>query len=265
VAVTNRSRGLRIKSARGRYWENKDNQRNFLEGLSKELGLKDFTDWNSLTESHFIENGGAQLLKRYGGSISQLMSSVLMETSSNKIVSKNWESREIRRKFMEDLGHQLGFQKMEDWYTITSRKIKGHGGAGLLAKYGGSPSKLVIDVFKDFKWRTLMFNTAGKYWESKDNERDYLDYLGNRLGLKQMKDWYNISVKQFSETSLIQKYSNSPAKLLRAVYYNHSWSPSKFNIKLKDNYWAIKDNRVALITLLTEKLHVMDLEEWYQI
>ena len=38
-----------------------------------------------------------------------------------------------------------------------------------------------------------------KWWENRDNQREFLDNLGEQLGFKKMENWYNITVKQIIE------------------------------------------------------------------
>src|SRR5690242_4709535 len=48
-----------------------------------------------------------------------------------------------QREFMDSLGEQLGFQKMEDWYKVQRKDIVNKGGGVFLADYNDSPSRLL--------------------------------------------------------------------------------------------------------------------------
>jgi hypothetical protein len=69
-----------------------------------------------------------------------------------------WENDETHRKFLEWLGIQIGFKSMDDWYNVTQKHIRANGGSGLLSsKYGNSPYKLVMSVYKNHQWHLQRF------------------------------------------------------------------------------------------------------------
>jgi len=61
------------------FWHKKQNQRDFLDKLEIDLGLKGKHDWINVTKKHFLEKGGGTLLKKYGNSPSKVVQSVLFE------------------------------------------------------------------------------------------------------------------------------------------------------------------------------------------
>jgi hypothetical protein len=42
-------------------------------------------------------------------------------------------------------------------------------------------------------------NLSHDYWNTKQNQRTYLDWLGSQLQVKQHEDWYNVSLIQAKE------------------------------------------------------------------
>ena len=88
-----------------------------------------------------------------------------------------------------------------------------------------------------------LVNKQHGYWNNKNNQRDFMDQLGNRLGCKEMDDWYSITVRQMNENEgarVLCRYGNSPSKLVMAVYDAHQWQQSRFNTQY--GYWD-KDNQ----------------------
>jgi len=63
-------------------------------------------------------------------------------------------------------------------------------------------------------------------WNSRDRQREFMDWLGKELGNKKMNEWYHISKKSIVEKGgapLLSKFRNSTSKLLQYVYPEHSW------------------------------------------
>lgn len=66
----------------------------------------------------------------------------------------------------------------------------------MLDNKGGSPLKLISDFFPDRQWLPWKFKSAPKnFWKSQENQRQYMNWLGNVLGIKEMDDWYNVKLK----------------------------------------------------------------------
>ena len=121
--------------------------------------------------------------------------------------------------FMDWLGKELGFDKMEDWYKLTIEDINRNGGASLITKHKRSPLNLLRHAYPNHKWEHWGFSKIPKgYWSA--NERDFLDRLAPKLGFKSMEDWYNIHSKQISEhhgSSLIRKYDPFPTSFDQSI------------------------------------------------
>lgn len=91
---------------------------------------------------------------------------------------------------MEWLGKHLKFTRMEDWYNVTSTDFIKNGGKTLLNRSNGSPPKVVISAFPDHKWLTWKFGTVPmRFWDDKNNQKQYLEWLGVQLGFSSMEDW----------------------------------------------------------------------------
>ncbi len=64
----------------GGYWDDVSNQRGFMEDIRKQLNITTQEDWyKSASSKTIIKYGGAQLLKKYGNSVSKLMTTVYPE------------------------------------------------------------------------------------------------------------------------------------------------------------------------------------------
>ena len=96
---------------------------------------------------------------------------------------------------MEYLSYKLGYTKTEHWYGITQKAINDNYGCGLLKNYyKNSPYQLIKDMFPENKWLVWMFKvTPNGMWKDYAIRKDYILWLGKRLGFNSREDWYNIS------------------------------------------------------------------------
>jgi hypothetical protein len=166
-----------------------------------------------------------------------------------------WDKIDNQRDFLNWLGGKLQFKHMDDWYNVTWKQIKKNGGRGLLDKYGDSPSKLIISVYIQYPWKESKFtqrnpkftsrNKPAGYWNSKDNQRNFLDTLAKQLNFKQQDDWYKVTIRQILENGgggLLTKYGYSLSRLITSVYNTCQWDPLRFTGNLNDWFkrWMVK-------------------------
>src|SRR4051794_35122882 len=77
------------------------------------------------------------------------------------------------------------------------------------------------------------------FWNDGINRKIFFDWLGNKLGNKEMEDWYSLTSEILSKnygSTLLQRHKSSPIELLKEVYPNHDWLPWRFP-KTPRGYW----------------------------
>jgi hypothetical protein len=264
--------------ARKANWLLSINRKEFLDYLGFELGYQTLEKFYCIPKKKIREYGGAALLDNlYQGSLVELLQDVYCYHTwfpwnfVQNVQNGYWSNTKNQRDFMDQLGQELNYKHMDDWYNITIKQIsEKKGGITLLTKYGFSPSKLVTCVYSEQKWNFLNFNTVHRYWDNKTNQKNFLILLGKGLKLKNMDGWYEVTKKQIlgkkGGASLMKKYGDSPAKLIISNFSDHSWNISKFNThKIKKGYWDIKDNQRNFMDSIGKEFGIKIMEDWYKI
>lgn len=99
---------------------------------------------------------------------------------------------------------------------------------------------------------------ASEWWGEKQNQVQFLDWLGLQLGYSNKQDWYAIEylagrvhwiyndckryqdIKRFGGRTLLRLYGESASAAVSKIYTNHSWEGWMFSITeslLKDPHW----------------------------
>ena len=204
-----------------------------MDWLRLKLELKEMKDWYKIGYEDLLQNGGSGLISKYNGSPSLLLTSVYPEHKWNLEKFSTVPKRHWDRSFMDWLGLELGFNKMDDWYRITSDDISKKGGSGSLNNsFNGSPSLLVTSIYPEHKWDIHQFSTVPKrYWSNTVNQRSIMDWLGIKLGFKKKSDWYKITCKDILHnggSGLLARFKGSPSLSVTSVYPEHKWKKSSF-------------------------------------
>src|SRR5690606_6973960 len=112
-----------------------------------------------------------------------------------------------------------------------------------------SPQGAVIDFMPDYPWKGWLFrSTSQRFWQSKQNRLDYMDWLGDKLGLKTTDDWYKVSRSHFHTNRgggmLANYYGDSVFRALRESAPDTHWIPWGFHT-VPQGFWQDQKNRKA--------------------
>jgi hypothetical protein len=134
------------------------------------------------------------------------------------------------RLFFETLGKKLHFKNLDDYYRLTKKDIYKFGGKRWLEK--NSVVKVLEQVFPEYKWLPWKFKnshvTPG-FWDIPSNQKQFVDWLAEKLNIKQFEDWYRISwidISNVAPASIFIKHGMLP--VLTRAYPEHQWDSIKF-------------------------------------
>ena len=207
-----------------------------------------------------------------------------------KNTNKFFQSKENHHLFLEQLYKKFEFNNLEEWKTISRRKLKLNGGRSLIENYYANDfQRLLTTIYPNFPW-TLQISSkknSHQYFSKIENQRKYMDKLFLQLNLFSLDEFLNVKKKYLKlngGTSLIDfYYSNDMQKLLSAIYPNFPW-PFQNNYLNNNNNNIINNNNLndninnilinndekkelhqKLIENLYIKLKLKSLEEWEKI
>ena len=256
------------------YWNDIENQKIYAKWLGETLGYKNMDDWYQLTNRLIGDNYGCGLLdSKYSSSPLMFLKGVFPEVEwlpwKLGVPNSYWNDIENHKTYAKWLAETLGYKNMDDWYQITQALIKDNYGCGLLHKYSDSPLMFLKGVFPDVEWLPWKFGlTTRDYWDNIENHKIYANWLGERLGYKNMDDWYQITkkliIKNHGDGLLGNKYGDSPLMFLKGVFPGVDWLPWKFGNTTRD-YWNNIENHKIYAKWLAETLGYKNMDDWYKI
>eukprot|EP00026_Physarum_polycephalum_P002945 Phypoly_transcript_02954.p1 GENE.Phypoly_transcript_02954~~Phypoly_transcript_02954.p1 ORF type:complete len:796 (+),score=103.49 Phypoly_transcript_02954:213-2600(+) len=260
------------------FWDNLENQKEFVEYAKQSLNITNFDDWYKIKESDLAKLGGKQLLQKHSASPSSHHHPPVAQLVMKILNDHDWDvSRfitvhppksptfEDRRALLQQIGNTLQYHKNEDYYKLSQPLLHAHGGSSLLETYKGV-REVVITLFPEHPWEPWKFNSTS-LWESTEIKQKYMQYLFTELGYKTMEDWYKITLGDFRAnhgTSLAQKYKNRASSVVMDIFHSHEWEPWLFQ-QLPPDFWDSREILLRFMHNLGDKLGYKTMEDWYQI
>lgn len=186
------------------HWNCTKNRRQLFDWIGETLGIQTQEDWYKTTVREVIQVGGSSVLStKYHNSLYQVLSSIYDEFEWNPLLfhqvpKHHWENPENRKELFDSLAIKLGIKTREDWYNVSSDYIEQNGGAGLLRNYYNNSLRLALQsIYPDYDWKEHLFQSVPKhYWQDTNNQRKYLEWIGQQFNINQFADWFALSRRQ---------------------------------------------------------------------
>lgn len=231
--------------------------------IKQSLGYSKLEDFYNLSQAE-MEKYGVDILTKhiFQGSLSKALKTAFPEHVWNpwlfqQNVSRGyWNDSQNQRAFMDWVGQKLKFKEMKDWYKLTQEDVMKNGGGGLLSKYRGSPSLAVVAIYPEHAWQFQRFASVV-------NEKIFMDWLGQRLAVSEMVDWYKLTVGDVvgnGGAGLLKKYRDSPSLLVRSLFPDHNWEASQFV-----GYWTDMASTRDFVNGLGKKLGFTKMKDLYKL
>ena len=177
------------------YWENKENILLFFSKLKHKYNLQTPEDWNSITKTQIISNGGRALLAKY--SMYELK---CLACPEGKLNFNNppgfWDSKENILQFLSQLQRKYNLNTPNDWNSITYNHIQSNGGNMLLLKYSMYDLKCMACPDEDAQLNFKNPNQPPGFWDNKQNVLQFLSEFKQKYNLHTPDDWRRISKHQ---------------------------------------------------------------------
>jgi hypothetical protein len=215
------------------------NRRHF-DWLAEQLGVETYEDWYKMKGKDVSEHGAWAVLVQFNGSLHTALSAVYPEydwypwlfPQNTKLF---WEREGAVYEFFQWLSNHLGLVSLEDWYRVSTNTVKKNGGKTMLMKYfGGSLLNALNAVYPHHKWRPWLFHDLHhSLWNRKQYEREYCDWLADRLNITTQELWYQVTLAQCREHNghlFLAAHNNSLIGLLASSYPEFTWLPTTTSI-----------------------------------
>lgn len=222
------------------WWDTMECRRHYMVDLANLLCFKKPEDFYRLTLDDFYENKGSRLLRYYQTSPSAVVIDCFPEYEWKEWLFGKaphiWAKPEKSHRYFVYIGKQYGMKKPEDWYQITHQDFSENKGISFLKLYNGSPIAAVKAHLPQYEWIDWFFdNVPLTFWQSQDRRRRFMEWLGKKLGIRRMEDWYNITGRDFrlNRGGTLLGFYGSPARAVIDCFPEYDWHEEEFSHRKK--------------------------------
>lgn len=162
----------------------------FARWLGKKLHFNTAEDWYTVTLNDMVNHHASGLARKYNYSMRRLVTTIFSEhrwlawrftilavgywdnpqvcrIASQRSSFLTYSCKQNQRGYMDWLGKELNYDKMDDWYSVTLEDIVRCYGSGLAGKYNNSPRELIMAVYIEHNWLMWKFaHVPLSYWDN---------------------------------------------------------------------------------------------------
>lgn len=259
------------------YWDERENQRKFLDEVAAEHGVERPEDWRRVTSKHLkAKRGGSALVGRFG-SIFELLSSAYPELGlvehecRPQVGSSYWDDAENRKRFMRRLKRERGISGPEGWKALGYNGIVAAGGRKLLERQPFV--RLLQEAFPDEGLTPENCSPAVKtsHWDD-DTSRAFFDRLAKELHIETAADWARVTPKDVRDrggTGVLAKRNGSLwyalEKAYKGEFRGEKLSVFESRKKAPQEFWSNVDNVRTFLDIAKRSLGVETPQDWTRV
>lgn len=257
------------------HWKDISNHTKFIIYLGNKLDYTKPEDWYKISTNAIKEFGGSGFIgKYYEGSAIQIVKAVFPDYDYKDWLftyapQGYWTNINNVKLYMTWLYEKKGFTNMEDWYKLRESDLFQYSGRGLYARYNCTILYILQAVYPDYEWFPWLFTiTPNGIWSDVANHTKYMNWLGKKIGILKLDDWYkysaNIVMENYGTGLISNKYGGSFSKLLKVAYPDYEFILYKFN-QAPWGYWNDSNNINNYLTDLYKHKGFTNTSDWYSI
>jgi len=253
-------------------------QRVLFENVASKLRAFTKASCYAITRKDVIRHGGTSLLKTYGYTVSNIVKSLYpsydwIEWKFGSVPDYYWNSDNNQRAFFDDLAERLTLYCLDDWYTVTHRRMRELGATGILYnRFNDSVSCALEHIYPEHEWKLWRFSRKPNRFLEDDYIKSMIDKVAHRLNVKAPRDWEKFSIKELKQSGLLELVDSPhlesvlPPRLYKLIKNPKNIVPVRRESPTREwGYWFSKSNIANFVRYAEQKLNITSCQEWYRV
>lgn len=142
----------------------------FIKYVEEIYKIEKLEDWRTIETKQFRKLGGSPLLKCYGNIHNMLkvfygnaVSDDILQVRP-RLLPGSRKQDHVQERTFNHLRNLLAFQSMEDWYSLTTKKMDLFGKR--FYEILGRPAEFLPKFYPNYPWDAFRFNQPHSFWSS---------------------------------------------------------------------------------------------------
>jgi len=218
----------------------------FAKRLAEENNWTEYQDWCNLSQNHFRELDGDNILSKYSRSPFDFICKIfpnelwLPWMMNTQAPNGFWKKPENLRYVLEYLAEKEGFTSIDDFYKVSQATYRKYGITSIQNKFG-SQLKMLELAFPCKTWKEWKFRPVTRgCWDVRENIATAVKELALELGITDPSGWYphtGKTIDMYLGTGLLSNHFEwSFTSLLKYVYPDFPWKMYMF-VKAAHKHW----------------------------
>lgn len=177
------------------------NCREFFDWLSVKLSMSTQEELYFITVDDMLRYGGELLLANNNYSVYSCIRMAYPEFTwfGWKFEWNSLTTAQMQR-FFNQLSSKLNIVYQSDWYAVKMSDVRQEDGD--ISKFHETFIYGLEEVYPMFTWYPWLFpNVPHGYWSEHSNQRKYMDWLGDVLGITTVDQWYDVKISQMKQNA----------------------------------------------------------------
>lgn len=220
-------------------------QRERMDELATQLGIKHFEDWYNVQRTQLYNN--ASFIQNHYTTLSAALQAIYPEHSWDHsrfthTLSGYWKSISNQRARMDELAKEFKVTRLDDWYKVPRQQI--YSNAPFISRYYSSIFSALRAIYPEHPWNELHYSRlpSGVISKSREQVFEFVNNMMKKYEIQKKDDWYKLSRKEWKlMRQAAAKYSPVGA-ILKAMYPRWETPISKPEILLQVSTSALSSS-----------------------
>jgi hypothetical protein len=224
------------------HWNDLNHQRNKLEEIGKQFGVKELDDWYKVPRRDVLKKISF-LSSHYN---SKLLTALKVLYPNHpwdpSLFSRtpvgHWNDLNNQKRKLEEVGKKLGVKELEDWYFVSRKKVR-ETIPFIFKRHENNFLTVLQKLYPQHSWNPIHCRNIPRHiWENSSPLffKEMLSQLIEKYKIKDLREWYNIPDKELRVFHQIaRRLFSTQRKMLEEWFpkWREQMSSSKSEIALK--------------------------------
>ena len=111
---------------------------------------------------------------------------------------------------------------------------------------------ILYAIYFELIYDSRFSKVPNNFWKGRSNQLTALKELEEKLGIKELEDWYKVKIQDLPDNRLLKSCNYSLLELLKTFFPDYDWKPWKFLYSNRGAWKSAQNAREYLESVTTK-------------